>query len=290
MRSQLRCVLFLASLACLRVSTAAADDGDVIDQCSLDGNDVLHCSTPNRRDAHIDKILMQNIRGYDIDERQQYVGAVASAWLDRQREPCQSAGISIQNVFNAYNAPGTDNGVHIAELEDPCERAFATWLFKKENHGMPPGQVAHVNTMVLEDISWAHDESRGCPKEASGVIRAARAWLAAEKALDAAKRRATPSKSAATRAAEDALEAANAAENALDPAKPKSPFLEAAKRKAAASKAEATRAAEESFEAARREEASSTSEATSAAEQKAQESWDERQTAVRTLNTCVDAQ
>jgi len=181
--------LVFSLFICVDTGTAIADEDDVIDQCWLDNNDVLHCSTPNRRAAQIDKMLMTLIHGYNIDEREQYLLVVARAWLKRQSEPCHSAEISIQNIFNAYNAPGKDDGTHIADLEDKCERLFATWLFKKENHGMSPGEVARVNTVVLDDIDWAKSESRGCRKEANKMVDSARKWLATEKALDSEKRK-----------------------------------------------------------------------------------------------------
>lgn len=183
--------LVLATAMSLGTPFAFADEGDVIDKCWLAADDVLRCSTPNRRAALIDKALLERVRGFDLSERLSYIRAVAVAWLDRQPASCRDAAIDVDRVFNAYNAPGTDNGLDIAKLENSCERAFATWLFKKENHGMPPGEVARVNTMVTEDVVWAKEYAKECRAESKAVVKVARAWLAATKLLDKASRKET---------------------------------------------------------------------------------------------------
>src|SRR5688572_19777811 len=101
-------------------SGAGADDGNRIDRCWLDDQDALHCSTPNRRAAAVNKLIFAG-----VDERQEFVRQAAVAWATRQKGECRAARISVLNVFNAYNAPGVSDGSHIKELDDKCERDFA---------------------------------------------------------------------------------------------------------------------------------------------------------------------
>jgi hypothetical protein len=166
--------------------TARADDGNAIDQCWLDQDDGLRCSTPNRRSAAAQRFVWKSVLGYDIDERRQFVAKAAMAWLKHQKGRCASAEIDVQDVFNAYNGPGND-GLPINEMADPCSKQFALWLFKQENQGMPPGMGAAATTLTNQETAAAREASKKCPKAAKELIKALHEWVAAAKAFDRAK-------------------------------------------------------------------------------------------------------
>lgn len=162
-----------------------ADNGDIIDRCHLDASGMPHCSTPNRRDAAASKAVLESVAGFDMDERMAYLVTAAEKWSIRQKGQCHGKEIDTGKVLNAYNYPGKDDGKDINDLEDTCDKEFATWLFRKENHGHLPSVLARVLTVVIEETAVARQAMKSCPKEAKGYIKALQAWLAAEKALEA---------------------------------------------------------------------------------------------------------
>ncbi len=205
----------LAALACS--GAALADDGDIIDRCWLDGNDALHCSTPNRRGAEAEKLVLDSVLGFDLDQRMQYLAAVASAWQKHQKGRCRSATIDVNHVFSAYNGPGRSYGDDIKDLPDACERDFSNWLFRQENHGKPPGPLAYVSTLVVQETATARKAMRQCPKEAKALIKALQAWLSAVKKSARAQGEgptATPQSASQLAATNAAGEASNAKEAA----------------------------------------------------------------------------
>ena len=164
-----------------------ADNGDIIDRCRLDRDGIPHCSTPNRRNAEASKAVLDSVMGFDIDERRAYLATAAEKWKQRQKGQCHDKEIDVQNVFNAYNYPGKDDGRDIKSLEEPCDREFATWLFRKENNGRSPSALARVLTIVSGETIATRKALKICPKEAKEYLKALQSWLAAEKALDSAK-------------------------------------------------------------------------------------------------------
>jgi hypothetical protein len=66
-------------------------------------------------------------------------------------------------------------GLTISQLEG-CTRAFTTWLFKRENHGLPPGMVAFANTVLQNNLSDGKGATTCLPKWRA-LFNANRAWL-----------------------------------------------------------------------------------------------------------------
>lgn len=159
---------------------ADAGDGDRIDECRLARNGALYCSTPNRRNAAALKAVLDTVSGFDRDEREEEVMNIVQHWKARQKGPCRDAAISVRSdVMNAYSYPGLSTGEHIDELEG-CTKQFALWLFKQENHGLPPGDVAWANTVMLQDREDVKTV-KGCAGEVKALLGAGKAWLDAEK-------------------------------------------------------------------------------------------------------------
>jgi|CXWL01.1.fsa_nt_gi hypothetical protein len=170
----------------LGAAMAWSDEGDRLDQCRLDRSGALHCSTPNRRSAAAMKAVLDMVSGFDRDERTEEVRNIVQVWFDAQKGPCKDESFYVSDIMNAYSYPGLDPGEGIEKLTG-CAKEFATWLFKKENHGLPPGTVAWANTVMLQDREDVK-QVKGCTKEVKALLAAGKAWLAAEKATVATTR------------------------------------------------------------------------------------------------------
>lgn len=122
MRNSVAARVLLLIVAVGLAPSASADDGNMIDRCWLDEHDVLHCSTPNRRSFAAQTMVLNWIAGFDLDGRTQYLAAAHKAWQEHQKGGCHSSEISISSGFSADNGPGRDDGLHIRELDNKCER------------------------------------------------------------------------------------------------------------------------------------------------------------------------
>ncbi len=164
-------------LTILTSSIALAGDDDTIDRCHLDGNGVMHCSTPNRRGQAALSAVVDSVNNFEA--RSGYMEAKAAAWLKtKEAKGCRSRPLApdrevpivdpdtgkvrarqivmpeigevvdgplmkvdFHTVWGPYSWP-SENGVAIYSMADSCEKSFALWLFKKEHHGKAPKKPA----------------------------------------------------------------------------------------------------------------------------------------------------
>ncbi len=160
---------------------AFADPGDRIDQCHLDNDGALRCSTANRLANAAMKAVVDRLRGYDRDQRLADVTVIVRHWREGQRGECREDNFWVWQITDAYSFPGISPGLKIQWLEG-CAKTFATWLFKKENHGWKPGWPAYVNTNIQIDRADMKGVPKKCAAQVEYLVSADQEWLAAAKA------------------------------------------------------------------------------------------------------------